>query len=235
MDRTSSCERSRSLVQQASLGTITREESQLPARPDSHYAAKQHSNTEHPTQQLLLIRHILLSLRLLRQRKHHQVLVLPSLDGALVLWAGCAACLFSTLTVNIRDAVATSVLATETLSSQHNITAIQAGYWTNTPWVLWISVRLLVGHFLSSHTVLMAVCTPLLHCISLSMYPPTRKRRRPPNRGRARRRAPHHVCTSHSQASDTLTCAFAGAELVSFDLSPRDTVVDWSLSTTMDT
>ncbi|KAG2337783.1 hypothetical protein BDR05DRAFT_739767 [Suillus weaverae] len=26
-------------------------------------------------------------------------------------------------------------------------------------------------------------------------------------------------CTSHSQASDTLTCAFAGAGLVSFDLS----------------
>ncbi|KAG2337784.1 hypothetical protein BDR05DRAFT_969780 [Suillus weaverae] len=49
---------------------------------------------------------------------------------------------------------------------RNSISPQYAGYCTSTPWVLCIAVRLLVGHFLSSHTVLMAVCTPFLHCIS---------------------------------------------------------------------
>ncbi|KAG2344743.1 hypothetical protein BDR05DRAFT_961666, partial [Suillus weaverae] len=49
---------------------------------------------------------------------------------------------------------------------RNSISPQYAGYWTSTPWVLCIAMRLLVGHFLSYHTVLMAVCTPLLHRIS---------------------------------------------------------------------
>jgi hypothetical protein len=129
--RTSSCKRSRSLAQRASLyvffffivllivdsshrGTTTRERrNQLPAHLDlpilipRNNPAEQHKAHHHHHScrlQLLLPRHPPLSPVLLGQQEHFRVLISLLLDGALVWWAGFAACPFRTQTVTISEA-----------------------------------------------------------------------------------------------------------------------------------
>jgi hypothetical protein len=135
IDRTSSCERSRSLTQRDSLcvcsllfsfatksflhrGTITRERerTQLLARPDlpiliprSNTAQQSRAHPHHL--QLLILRQYLQSLVPLGQWELLHVLLVLLLYGALVLCAGFAVRLFSTPTVNMRHAVATTPLA----------------------------------------------------------------------------------------------------------------------------
>ncbi|KIK41945.1 hypothetical protein CY34DRAFT_174389 [Suillus luteus UH-Slu-Lm8-n1] len=101
IDRTSSCKRSRSLTQRASLGTTTQERrSQLPAHLDLPILIPHH----HQHLQLILPRHPPLSPVLLGQQEQFRVLISLLLDGGLVSWPGFAACPFRTQTVTISEA-----------------------------------------------------------------------------------------------------------------------------------
>ncbi|KAG1849491.1 hypothetical protein F4604DRAFT_1810542 [Suillus subluteus] len=151
MDRTSSCERSRSLTRRASLETITLERrSWLPAHLDlpilipRNNPAEQHKTYHHHHSKhipLPLLRHFPQLLVPRGQWEHPRVLIPPLLNGGLVLCAGCAVCLFSIQTVSIRDIVATTTSITGTTSRHNNITVMQAACWTR--FLFWITVHLL--------------------------------------------------------------------------------------------